>query len=57
MDKTARAIAQATNAILQDEVAKVWYPEPETPLDRAMRREQDKADAEQAREMVAGGWY
>ena len=57
MDKTDRAIAQATNAILQDEVAKVWYPEPETPLDRAMRREQDKADAEQAREMIAGGWY
>ena len=57
MDKTARAIAQATNAILQDEVAKVWYPEPETPLDRAMRREQDKADAELAREMVAAGLY
>ena len=57
MDKTDRAIAQATNAILQDEVAEVWYPEPETPLDRAMRREQDKADAVEAREMVAGGWY
>ena len=57
MDKTNRAIDQATTAALQAEVAEVWYPEPETPLDHALRREQDKADAEQAREMVAAGLY